>query len=363
MPCLLVSGYAGNNGGKIGHTNAAMTQNDHRFTEANIPTLLIAGLADHAHEKGLNTERWFAGQGLTIAHIRQSETMISFRQAAVIIRRALRALPSEPLGLHVGSRDALASFGMLGFAMLSSQNVREAFATGLKYHLASGSLMDVEAETTTTEVALRLHERFPDPELLPFLCEEIFASAIAIMRMILGNDISPLRIELSYPSPIYGSAYQRLFNCPVAFNCKANRLVLPAALMERSLATRSAASHAIALAACRKLIEPSEASRDVVCSVENLLNDGLSQRQTMAEIATALNMTERTLRRQLAMAGERFSSIRDRVMEQRARTLLIDKTLSITAAANKLGFNDARDFRRAFKRWTGMVPSSVRKKI
>lgn len=165
MPCLLVSGYAGNNGGKIGHTNAAMTQNDHRFTEANIPTLLIAGLADHAHEKGLNTERWFAGQGLTIAHIRQSETMISFRQAAVIIRRALRALPSEPLGLHVGSRDALASFGMLGFAMLSSQNVREAFATGLKYHLASGSLMDVEAETTTTEVALRLHERFPDPEL------------------------------------------------------------------------------------------------------------------------------------------------------------------------------------------------------
>jgi|TARA_R110001599_G_scaffold18705_2_gene72399 AraC-like DNA-binding protein len=43
--------------------------------------------------------------------------------------------------------------------------------------------------------------------------------------------------------------------------------------------------------------------------------------------------------------------------------LVIDKILSITAIANELGFNDARDFRRAFKRWTGMAPSSVRKKI
>lgn len=337
-----------------------MIQDDRRFTETIIPTFVIAGLVDHAYAKGLDPAVWFTGLGLTVAHVQQSEALISFRQATTIIRRALRALPSEPLGLHVGSRDALVSFGMLGFAMLSSQTVREAFATGLEYHLASGSLTESEAETTTTEVALRLHERFPDPELLPFLCEEVFASSIAIMRMMLGNDISPLRVELSYPSPAYGAAYQRLFNCPVRFNSPANRLVLSATLMDRPLTTRSAASHAIALAACRRLIEPATTNQDVISSVENLLREKLRQRPSMTDIAAWLNITERTLRRHLTEAGQRFSNIRDRVMEQRARMLLSDSTLPVASIAEELGFSDARDFRRAFRRWTGLTPMGFR---
>ncbi|MDP1540348.1 MAG: AraC family transcriptional regulator [Moraxellaceae bacterium] len=337
-----------------------MLQDDPRFTEAVIPTFVIAGLVDHAYSRGLEPEAWFAGQGLAVAQIQQSEALISFRQATTIIRRALRTLPTEPLGLHVGSREALTSFGMLGFAILSSQNVREAFATGLEFHLASGSLVDVEAEITATEVTLQLHERFPDTELLPFLCEEVFASSVAIMRMMLGNNTSPLRIELSYPQPAYGAAYQRLFKCPVRFNSSANRMVFSSALMDFPLTTRSAASHAAALAACRKLITPSVTTQDVINSVENLLRNHLRQRPTMTDIADWLNTTERTLRRQLTDVGQSFSNIRDRVLEQQARLLLSNSRLSISNIAEELGFSDPRDFRRAFRRWTGISPSRLR---
>jgi len=340
-----------------------MPQDDPRFTESTIPTFIIAGLVEHAVTKGLNPESWFAGLGLTVAHIQQSEAMISFRQATTIICRAVRELPSEPLGLHVGSREALISFGMLGFAMLSSQNVREAVATGLEYHLASGSLMDFKTESSPTEIALQLHERFPDPELLPFLCEEVFASSIAIIRVMLGNEVTPLGVELSYSPPPYAAAYQRLFNCPIRFNSHTNRIVFSASLMDRPLATRSTASHAIALATCRRLIEPAATNQDIISSVENLLREKLRQRPSMTDIASWLNITERTLRRHLTEAGQRFSDIRDRVMEQRARILLSNSTMPIANIAEELGFSDARDFRRAFRRWTGLTPMGLRQEM
>ena len=337
-----------------------MLQDDRQHSEPIIPTFVIAGLVDHAHSIGLQPEAWFEGLGITVASVHQSEALISFHKATTIIRRAVRMLPAEPLGLQVGSRESLVSFGILGFAMLSSRNVREAFATGLEYHLASGSLMDVTADLDPTEVRLQLQERLPDPELLPFLCEEVFASSATIMRLMIGRDASPLRLELSYPPPSYAAAYSELFNCPIRFGSHINCLVFSSTLLDHPLATHSAASHALALTACRRLIAPAKNSLNIIGTVENLLQERLSQRTSMTHIANTLNISERSLRRQLIKAGQSFSSIRDRVMAQHAQRLLNDATLTVAHIADALGFSDTRDFRRAFLRWTGMTPRSFR---
>jgi AraC-like DNA-binding protein len=335
---------------------------DPRYTQATIPPLILAGLMDYAHGKGFSPERWLVGTGLTPEQLQQSQTLVSFRQASTVVRRALRELPNDALGLLYGSREGVVSFGMLGFAMMSCRNLGEAFEIGIQYHQASGSLMDVVAEVMPTEVALRVYERFPEPELLPFFCEEVFSSSLALVRSILGHSTAPKRIELSYPPPPYEAVYRRLFNCPVHFNSDANRLVLDAALLDKPLATYSPASFSIALAACRQLIEPlTVAQPDLIASIESLLRDNARQRLSMAEVARRLNLTERTLRRNLAEAHDSFSAIRDRVLEKRARILLGDSRLTITAISEELGFSDLREFRRAFQRWTGLSPMSVRR--
>jgi AraC-like DNA-binding protein len=343
------------------HSPGPHLQDDRRLTEASIPTLVLSGLVDYAQARGVAAEAWFAGLGLSVAQIQHPETLVSFRQAATVLRRALRALPPEAVGLQMGSREGLASFGMLGLAMMSCRTVRDAFETGFRYHLASGSLMDVAPELSATEVALRAYERFPEPALLPFLCEEMFSSTTALIRAMIGNEVGPRRVELSYPAPAYAAAYQRLFNCPVHFDCEANRLAFDAALLDRPLASYSPANFAAALAACRRLIEAPATSQDVVTAVENLLRENLRQRSSMAGIAGELNITERTLRRQLAEAGQRFSDIRDRILEQRARILLRESPLTVSAIAAELGFGDLRDFRRAFRRWTGQTPLDLRR--
>src|SRR5208283_2488355 len=82
---------------------------------------------------------------------------------------------------------------------------------------------------------------------------------------------------------------------------------------------------------------------------------------TPARVASALEMSVRTLQRHLH--GERSSlrEIRDRVCRERASLRLLDWEVSISGVASELGFCDVAAFSKAFKRWTGKSPSAYRR--
>ncbi|MFI5541858.1 AraC family transcriptional regulator ligand-binding domain-containing protein [Nocardia sp. NPDC051900] len=334
---------------------------DMRLHEAVIPPLVLTGVVEIGQREGLPTVSWFAGTGLDPNLLVTSpELKVSYQQAATILRRAVRAMPDRPLGMQVGMRDVLLTFGMLGMAMRSCVTTADAMAVGLELHQASGSLVDLEAELFDHEVALRLRERAPEPRLIAFLCEEVLCSTVVFLRTMLGAGWSPTRIELSYTAPKYAHDYRRFFHCPVWFGADANRLVFPVADLDRPFPTPNDPIRAVAIDACRRLLDIDSTRPDVVMAVESLLDHNLRHPMTMAEIAQRLHITERTLRRQLASAGERFHSLRDRVRARRATYLLHESTLTIEAIAREVGFGDARGFRRAYIRWTGHPPRKER---
>ncbi|MNO02338.1 Helix-turn-helix domain protein [compost metagenome] len=67
-------------------------------------------------------------------------------------------------------------------------------------------------------------------------------------------------------------------------------------------------------------------------------------------------MSERHLRRSLLLEGISFQQIRQTVLERKAKQML-KNNLSIGDISQALGFSEVREFRRAFKRWTGQAPS------
>ncbi|MGC7101759.1 AraC family transcriptional regulator [Amycolatopsis lurida] len=336
---------------------------DPRLTMAVIPPAVLSGVVEMGRREGLPVDMWFSGTGVAADDMVMSDSVrVSFRQAAVVLRRAVRAMPERPLGMWVGGRDTLLSFGLLGVAMRSCATVADALSIARELHQASGSLLDFDVETGGDEVALRLDERSPDPELVAFLCEEALCSTVAFIRAVAGVDWAPTRIELTYTAPAYGARYHRFFRCPVLFGVAANRMVLPGAMLDQALPTHHEPTRAVAIETCRRLLDLDGARPDIVSSVEGLLARNLRQPLTMTEAARHLHLTERTLRRQLTAAGERFSAIRDRVRERRATSLLQESALTIEIVAHELGFSDAREFRRAYIRWTGEPPSAARRR-
>ena len=102
-----------------------------------------------------------------------------------------------------------------------------------------------------------------------------------------------------------------------------------------------------------------EQQDNIVSEVTQFLEsrDDLPGLQITAE---SVGLSDRALRRRLQHAGTNYQQIIDQVRSQRARVLLEDSSASIEYVALCLGFNDASNFRRAFKRWTGETPSQFR---
>ena len=340
-----------------------MTDADPRLNQAVIPPSVLTGVVEIGQREARPITSWFDGTGLDPVEIFTSGTLkVSFRQAATVLRRAVRAMPGQPLGMQTGARDVLLTFGLLGVAMRSCATAGDAFALGVQMHQASGSLLDLETETLGDQIAMRLHERRPDPELLPFLCEEVLCSTITLARSVHGADWAPTAVELTYSEPVYARQYRRFFRCPITYGADANRMIFPATLLDQAMPTGHEPTRAAAVEACRRLLDLDGTHPDVVVAVETLLSRNLRHPVTMTEVADHLHVTERTLRRQLAATGESFSTVRDRIRERRATFLLNGSTLPINAIAKEIGFSEAREFRRAYLRWTGLPPSKVRRK-
>lgn len=75
----------------------------------------------------------------------------------------------------------------------------------------------------------------------------------------------------------------------------------------------------------------------------------------------ALELTPRSLRRRLAEEQTSFEALRDEVRVALAGELLSQTTLSVEQIAERLGYSELSCFSRAYKRWTGHSPRSVRR--
>jgi AraC-like DNA-binding protein len=81
---------------------------------------------------------------------------------------------------------------------------------------------------------------------------------------------------------------------------------------------------------------------------------------TLGELAAAVNLSERSLRRHLAEAGSGYRRLIEEHSAERAAALLRGSDRSVAEVADQLGFSDASNFSKAFKRWYGVSPDRFR---
>lgn len=338
------------------------TTSDPLYTAAEIPPNVLLHLTELAGARGVSSEDWFAGLGLQRKQLSDPAMRVSYRQASTVIRRALRGFGMSDLGLVVGRSETPGSFGLLGLAMMTSRTFGDAMRVGVEHHRVCGALLEVGFEMTAPhEAALLAWPRFHDPELLPFLCEELFASSLAVARQLLGSAFRPSGMELSYPAPPHAAAYRDVFGCEPRFGAASNRVRLDAAWLARELPGYNPLTARQALALCLQQRGRGGSRQEIVAAVERLLRGNLRQAPTIGDVARTLHLSERSLRRKLAESGRIFREIHDRVRAEHALQLLQAGSLSVAEIGNEVGFSDPREFRRAFKRWTGMAPQDARR--
>jgi AraC-like DNA-binding protein len=80
------------------------------------------------------------------------------------------------------------------------------------------------------------------------------------------------------------------------------------------------------------------------------------------DMAALLNLSQRSLQRQLQAHGTSWQALLDQTRQELACAELQQGPRSATTLAMLTGYEDTRAFLRAFKRWTGLTPSEYREK-
>jgi len=332
---------------------------DTHHMEASVVPNAARALLGLIRERNHSPERICRGLGFSYHDVLNLDFRLSYRQTRALIARARAALQDPAFGIASGARQTPLAWGLPGIAMMSCETLGEAVSYGIEHQGDAGALLKHEAFVDGQEFVMEVSSKFFDREIEPFLVEEAFSSAVAVARSLLGNQFDPSAVELAYPRPSYADAYRRYFRCPTRFNAKSNRLICAASWLD----TRIPGYDEIACRPLRAQLDgvlkrPRHRS-DLVESLMSRLRATLDEQQALQAVAQQFNMSERTLRRRLAELSVSYRQLLDEVRYERARELLENRHQSINEVALALGFSDARSFRRAFKRWSGIVPSDL----
>ena len=325
---------------------------------ADLAPVFIRLMVARAAARGIAPLRLLRGLGLVQADLDTPRLLVSYHQFREVACRFWQLPPSMREGIEWGGMLSLVALGKVGLGMMASSNSHDMFRFLIEFQRAAGSALEIRSEASGQHFRVEVLPRFDDPDMEPFLIVCTLTALSNFARQILGNDFQPLGVELALPRPEDGAEYEAFFGAHVAFDAPANRLVFPPQPCAILTAEPSV------LARMRELLREvsgTRAWRDLGAAVAQIIRRSPTAAPPLGQVAAALNLSERSLRRKLSEEGIGYRTLV--AEEQRRRTLALVRgsDVSMEDVAAQAGYSSARSLRRAVHRWTGGGPSAVRK--
>ncbi len=145
-------------------------------------------------ELGVVEDRILKNSSLTRGDVEQESTLVSFIQALKVMRNITASSPRPDVGLIIGSRYHINTYGVLGYAMMSCPTWGDALRLARQYHQVASSLVHLDMEIDNKKGSMTYVARpfYPDMvDIEPFTVEKLFASLIAVSRPLLQKPGNP----------------------------------------------------------------------------------------------------------------------------------------------------------------------------
>ena len=196
-----------------------------------------------------------------------------------------------------------------------------------------------------------------------YAMEEIFAVGFHRDCERLVGATRGLEIRLSMPAPPHAARYRQLARTRFLFSASALpevRCIVPAELLDRPIAG-AAGSDVTVLEALLRAQGGVRRRRQVSGWIELMLREAEGVQPSLAQLARLLDVSERTLSRQLAAEGCNLRTLGVAIRHQRACAMLRDTRQPIEQVGARLGYGSAAAFSTAFRKCCGRSPRDFRR--
>lgn len=326
---------------------------------AQLTTLHVVSLIlDYFAGSATPVNRLLDASGIKLEDFASNDSRITAHQELQVCANALHN--RQDLGLELGQRMHISTYGILGYAALSSATFGDAWKLMLEYPALLGTYFKLDLQIDGNMAWVSASDYQQRPELEVFNVEMCLASLKTICADLLGQPLPLTAAQFQHPAPDHADHYRSSFDCPLSFNATRNAFSFPARWLEQRLPLADAVTHLEMRSRCRKLNSEFTTRQAWLARIRHLLTAQLSEPPGLEQLAEQMHCSPRTLRRHLQALGTHYQELLDELRFERAKTLLCQDDWPIGRIAEELGFSESASFRHAFHRWSGVTPSRFR---
>ena len=312
--------------------------------------LLSRLVLSELRERGVCAEAFVADLGMPPASFRNPLARIPVSDHLRLLDAAVRVLGDDNVGLRAGRRADPGRFSIFGAAMLTFPNPRSALPLiwRVKDFYHDACQLALEERPVESKFFVRNVEdgHRQSGELL-------IAACVSLGRWMWTD--YPLRaVYFAHEAPACTAEHERFFGVPVHFGAGRNGYAFLTSNLDEPYPDAGAQAHWL----LREEVLRQIAALDFVGKVRHAIIRGLESGKGGAQwVADDLTLSVRTLHRRLQERGTTFSQLHDAERRARAENYLRSGHRTVAEVAELLGFASSAAFRKAFRRWTGGLPS------
>ncbi|MFC5610206.1 helix-turn-helix domain-containing protein [Variovorax soli] len=332
-----------------------------------IPVRYLSLLVGSLGMQGVDTTGLLRDAGLEASRFDNIAEMLAPAEVEAFLTSAYHLTGRTDLGFEAGRLIKLNSHDILGYAMLSCRNVDHLLAlTSRYYHFINPlfsmryrRLADVGGEAVFNPVAaMPLRTMY-------FVMEAIAVSVQNQFILLFGADSPAFDVRMGMPVPAHRLRYLELLPARFHFDEGA----MPAVTLQigvRSLELPLPMASPATVEQIEKQLSASTrrpAPHGGWTEYITMLLRETDRQLTLDEIAGRMNISARTIDRNLKKEHLQFRDLAQQVRFERAQSLLARPGATVSGVAQQLGFSDAANFTRAFRRHSGLTPTDFLKTL
>lgn len=327
-----------------------------------VPGAIPLSWLAYAEEKGLPVNKIVQQANVEVEQASSFSAGISILKFLQLMMAVHRTSGEDAIGFEIGWHMPPTTFGSMGYAVLTSATLRDALEVFQRFWHLIGSGINLDIAFHEDQGICSFFLQYPsEGSLRRINLESIIASVYHGVILLVPDAAVNSEVWFDYPEPDY-SAKLREKMPNVRFNMPLVQCRFSLEHLDTPLPMASAAGQLAAIRQC----ELEERVLNLEEKLTMLVNKEIGFRSggfpTLEQVAKRLNMTARTLRRKLLEEGTSYTALIDAARLRDAIFLLENQKIDIVQVAEYLGYNDAANFTRAFRKWTGVTPSTYRLK-
>jgi AraC-like DNA-binding protein len=324
---------------------------------------LVRSLFDAATRRyGIPHEALLSAATLDPEDLSDPSTLLPLDAMIDALRFLISCTGDAALGLSLAEPVELRKEGHWGYALLSSLTLRQRFEIHVRYQrLRSPITLSFWEEDAMAVLDTELCG-FP-ADVAPVVLDWGISAGLNQLRSHLRPRSPQIDVWLTCAEKPHHGALRALAGGSVVFSAPFSRIQFPAALLDVQLAGDSYLGELVGAqldALLKAHDERASQEQGVLQEVRTRIGARLARDLSLPRIARELRVSARTLQRQLDKFGVSFQQLLEEVRRARAMEYLLRTDEAIERIATLLGYGDPSNFRRAFRRWTGVAPTTFR---